>query len=551
MNALQYLQQHSEGLRVFFDHSEGFTFIFKDFVIALNVKGEIGDEDLPEDYSLIKEIEIVERIIGKYELDKFEISFIENLAYRSDCIWEEDNGSICYYQLPKSVRNTILQIVREINNFDELIVQSYWFDVYDPSDGYCDINGGNYAGYISLDPGKFSTDIVKNITTILGKYPISDIPCNYCVSFLREDKPKNIFHPQFVNTNTKARRLGYLKSFFKFIDERQKVSESFVNKRFEDFALAYAQQLTNALNDKGLIVQSNGKSAEPYVSLLKQFNLIATINRAIVPTKWLKTLLAMQAKKPADNGNIFKLNELDRLFFLETLLKEDFLYIELLMELIYVAGRTSYKDLNGIFRNKLLAKLSRLERENYYGNQRSQDNLKIIIKRIGEWKNSTVYLEHIIMPRLNWLLDLGLLNMEKLHVALTDEGIRLLQNINFWKDISCSDIGNSTEYLDRYYPLAFAQTYHNNLGMPIKRSELVEEIRINIDESFNLFKTLAPNRVTSSQAITYSKYVLLLDKNFVASSKTHERILTSDLKDIFVYKYQTQYEDGYIQKIIH
>ena len=551
MNTLNYLFENSRGPGVFYNSSEGFTFIFDEFNITLNIKDKIDEEDLPEDYSLIKEISVIEDILQRYGLAKFQISYIENLSARPDCIWEEEDGLIYYDHLPKSVRNTILQVVREIGSFDKLIVQDYWFDVYDPSEGYCDIDGGNYAGYISLDPIKFSSDTLKSILKVLAKYPSTVIPCNYCVSFLREDKPRNVFQPQFVNTNTKSRRLGYLKVFFRFIDERQKISEAFVNKRFEDYALSFATQLSYAQNDKGLIVQSKGKSAEPYISLLRQFNLIITINRVVVPTKWSKTLMAMQVSKPYNENNIFELNDLDRLFFLETILREDFLYTELLLELIYIAGKTSYKELNDKFQGKLLLKLSRLERENYFGNQRSQDDLKVMSKRIGEWKNSTVYLEHIIMPILNWLLDLGLINMVKTQVNLTEEGTRLLENINFWKDISCADIANSLDYLDRYYPHLFAQTYRNNFGESIKRTDLVEKIKRNITESFNLFKTLAPNRVTSSQAITYSKYVLLLDENLVVSSKTHERILSSDLKDIFIFKFQPQYEDGYIQKIIH
>ena len=47
----------------------------------------------------------------------------------------------------------------------------------------------------------------------------------------------------------------------------------------------------------------------------------------------------------------------------------------------------------------------------------------------------------------------------------------------------------------------------------IDLNNILEKIYYYIDYSFDLFKTLAPNRVTASQAANYTKYKLYLDDN--------------------------------------
>jgi len=544
---IKYIYNKADPTQSFFD-KEGLIFSIGQFYISISFD---MDDNEDREFESIKDIEVVANEFESANIRRFKIGLIEVLNDRKDCIWQDEDDKKYYYSfLPVSIRNAIMEIVHLLNSESKGLVDSYSFDVYDPSAGYCN-DDGNYAGYIFIHPELVTIESLDYLIGKLLPYQPIRIPCNYCLTFIQPQTPKNVFRAQFVNTNTKVRRLGYLKSFFSFINEKQKVPEAFLKRRFEEYALKYNDQLSGALNDKGVIISANGKSAEPYITLLKEFNLITLVNRVVVATKWLRTYVAMRNPTDQFNENIFVLDKLDKMFFLETLLRTDFLYTSILLELIYSEGTTSYAKIVGIFQQKLLAKLKSLQSDNYFRNEKAFAEIRTIEKRVSEWKNAKSYLEHIIMPRLNWLLDLELINISELNIVMTDAGKRLLIELNFWSDVMCADIGNSIEFLERYYPLVFAMTYDNTYGINVERDEIIEAVKKNVEESFRLFKTLAPNRVTSSQAITFSKYKLYLENQYTVSAKTHERILETELKNTFVYKYQPRYEDGYIQKIIN
>jgi len=74
-----------------------------------------------------------------------------------------------------------------------------------------------------------------------------------------------------------------------------------------------------------------------------------------------------------------------------------------------------------------------------------------------------------------------------------------------------------------------------------------EKIVHYLKESFQYFSTLAPNRVTSSQAINYAKYKLYFFDKILVEYFTIVDYLDCREQNIFIYKYQSQYKDGYIQ----
>ena len=89
-----------------------------------------------------------------------------------------------------------------------------------------------------------------------------------------------------------------------------------------------------------------------------------------------------------------------------------------------------------------------------------------------------------------------------------------------------------------------AKTRKKSMGL----GDTIEKIYYYIDSSFDLFKTLAPNRVTASQAANYTKYKLYLDDNIKVGYQFILGKLSEKEQDKFVFKYQEQYQDGYIQR---
>jgi hypothetical protein len=204
------------------------------------------------------------------------------------------------------------------------------------------------------------------------------------------------------------------------------------------------------------------------------------------------------------------------------------------------------------FQPYILKKLGEIKNQ---GNipRRSIHEIAAIYKRIENWEKPEVYLEHVLMPRLNWLFDLDLINLyENLGVELTVEGKRLFENFCIWSDINCGRILTPDSFLERFSVHMVDYVYGEKAGNGALAEEEGEEVRDKIieyiDESFEYFRTLAPNRVTLSQAINYTKYRLFLKDNLKVEFKDVLDFLMSNKQNTFVIMHQKKYNDGYIQK---
>ncbi|MEO9257155.1 MAG: hypothetical protein ABI207_02165 [Crocinitomicaceae bacterium] len=245
------------------------------------------------------------------------------------------------------------------------------------------------------------------------------------------------------------------------------------------------------------------------------------------------------------------MDELDKLFFLEILLKEDYLYLSIILESIYIKKVIDAKSLIENFQDLLIEKLnSKLVFEEFFKGNKGLSEIKIIKKRVETWKKPKVYLEHVIMPRLNWMVDLELITLrENNSISITPFGESFFNEISSWIDVNCEPVEDSELFLKKYFPhsLSYAsRQFYWEKWMSL--SDIIPLVKLYIDKSFECFKTLAPNRVTSSQAILYTKYCMYLNHKFSISANTILSILEKNLKDQYIYKFQPRYEDGYIQK---
>ncbi len=352
-----------------------------------------------------------------------------------------------------------------------------------------------------------------------------------------------------LNTNTKVRRIGYLKLLSEYLKQK-KVSASFINKNFEEFALKYEDELKKYRNPKGLIKKQvkTGGSAKPYISLARELNLVNVLNNIYSYGKSFRVYSVLKNELNQTSDNIFNLTSFDKLYFLEQILRMDYFYISSLLEIIHIKGETSYLELKDMFQNFILERLNNfIEQIISDKSQKAVGEIKSIQERINRWKKPDVYLEHVLMPRINWLFDLELLDMdERLSVTLTNYGTKLSEHLNYWNDINRKRIINPNSFLDNFIIHIYDNCYLNE-GKEFDISKTKRKIVCYLKESFIHFSTLAPNRVTSSQAINYVKYKLyFIDKILIEYSDIVE-FLSDEEQDIFIYKYQSQYKDGYIQ----
>ncbi|MDM8542791.1 hypothetical protein QUF90_17080 [Desulfococcaceae bacterium HSG9] len=462
-------------------------------------------------------------------------------------------------------------------------------DGYDDPDSscaiYCDIPQ-NYVFEIDIQKKYFQDSLFIN--RLADQFLIDDhsgIPSIYEHYYRKKPAVGDAKELKILGTDTKIRRIGYLKLLADFLKKYKNVPKAVLNKKFESFASPFESELNRYKNTTGVIRSAKtGISAKSYINLARKSGLILYLNGVYSAGKQFKVYI--QLKEQLSDEKTFNLSLFDKLFFGEHLLRHDFFYLTSLLELIFIFGPepTSYDQMKRCFHPYILKKLEEIKKQKYGFYQLSKQEadrirakyqkmkesppdgsdivayqltrketgeINKIYQRIQDWKKAHVYLEHILMPRLNWLLDLDFIKLDKkLKITLTSEGLRFFHHINAWHDMICERVVSPDAFLDRFSSQLFSDVYQ----MPNKRFDSIQDKTAAktigyINESFEHFRTLAPNRVTASQAIYYTKYNLYFRDKTDAEYTDIMEFLQSYKHKRFLTKIQKRQKDGYIQKI--
>lgn len=352
---------------------------------------------------------------------------------------------------------------------------------------------------------------------------------------------------RYLTTNTKVRRLGYFKLILSlFKDAPLQLDKPFL-KKVGETAVLHEEDLLRYKNSKGIIRQTkSGGGAKPYIEAAQGLNLITKVGNGYELGKVSRAYNALQE----ESDSPFDMRLLDKAFFLETILRYDYLYIFTLLEYAYTTHCPSYKNLKQDYQSMLLNNLQHMKSAANRADSVKKYNIQTVERRIREWKKPQVYLEHVLMPRLNWLYDLELIDLhDNLSFELTLEGERLFTAICGWRDIEGIYVVDPIPYLDACYMKIFEYVYTGGKRVHQVKNETDEQITKYLEESFSLFKTFAPNRVTFSVFGNYAKWKLYVD---TACTIDIDDIVKGFLKrnqDKYVFKFQKFYNDGYIQRI--
>lgn len=387
-------------------------------------------------------------------------------------------------------------------------------------------------------------DFFQYLDCIIKKLSAIELPPYYSLG-------TRIFDDYEINilpSNTKNRRLGYLKLILYMFEKCSKFPVISLYRDFERYVQPYVSFLLVYKSKKGVVVETKtGNSAKPYIELAESLGLIHKTATYYELGKMGKTYLSIEKVIGKSTENPFNMSDFDKAFFLEQILKRDYLYMYAIMELICKASISSYFVLKEGFQQHLLHNISYLLNQNNNVDSAKLLKLKIIERRVKAWDKPMSYLEHILMPRINWLYDLGLIEYEnKNSFTFTHNGIRCFMNLASWHDLKMQKVANPTNYLSKYYMRIVDDIYI--LGAKQYTSNMEELLVDYINQSFELFKTIAPNRTTFSLAVNFCKYMLLWRNSVMIDVDDIKWQLEYKLSKFYIYKYQTQYKDGYIQK---
>ena len=354
------------------------------------------------------------------------------------------------------------------------------------------------------------------------------------------------YHFDFLGTNTKVRRLGYLGLLLSLFEDSPSIAKKNFGRLLEQKAQENQDALTAYKNQKGAITPTKtGVSAAPYIRLALEIGVIREMTGHYELGKMGRVYLEARKVVQERQTNPFELTTFEKVFWLERLLESDYVYLHTLLEYAFLEVSPSYADLRKKFDSLVLDALERLHSSAY--ETLTKMALRNAIQRIKGWKKPEVYLEHILMPRLNWLYDLGLLELRKdLTFELTQEARLLFFNLAEWRDLGRADVCNPATYLDAYYMHIANDIFYGGQGGSCDNAE--EALEETLTYSFEHFRTMAPNRVTYSVYQAFAKYTLLLGKaTVIEATDIKDRYLPS-IADRYVFMFQRYYNDGFIQK---
>ena len=444
-----------------------------------------------------------------------------------------------------SYTNLMIEIIRKMNfSFPNAVHgEVKCIDIY----GSCFCETLDYGFQISINESYWEKEeiysfVINRIDKNIHKIPMPDF-------YDTEKELKDNFEIRILNSNTKIRRLGHLKILLKMIKEQSKVPISKMNKKFEVYCQDYEQFLKQHKNQKGDVrVTKTGNSANPYIELAVSLGLIRKSAGAYEVGKVGKVYNILKEKIEKTDVNSFTLSKLDTTFFLELLLKEDYWFLYAILEQAAINPNIAYKNLKKDFKQILLGQIKEFIDEAQMDNSKEVLHLKMIERRISEWKRPEVYMEHVLMPRLNWLYDMDFIELKNdLSFQLTEMGKRLLFNLATWNDIALHKIVSPIAYIDNYFMKMIDFVFEMQNRRYTKQAD--DDFLRCLEDSFVLFKTLAPNRITFSLFTNYTKQMLFWNHSVIVDTEDVKRAFELKRVSNYIYKYQEQYKDGYVQKI--
>ena len=518
-----------------------FSFNLFDIVLDFSDKIDIDEESLNK---FSENEPISELDFSLFSDNSVKCIFLRGYAY----IEEYELEVRGHYENETSITYQLFETIRNINKiYPDAIIDYTLGSLYIEDNCWMCPDYGWYYGFEIQIDNKYLYN--KDFYDCLINMNLDDSQALSIPQFYNRTKElKDSFDLKILNSNTKIRRLGYLKILLKMMREQSKVPVSKMNKKFEIYCQDYECFLKQHKNQKGDIrITKTGNSANPYIELAGSLGLIRKSAGAYEVGKVGKVYNILIEKIDDSGTNPFVLSRFDTTFFLELLLKEDYWFLYAILEQSAIQPNILYKNLKKDFKQILLGQIKQFMDEAQADNSKKVLPLKIVERRISDWKKPEVYMEHVLMPRLNWLYDMDFIYLKNdLSFQLTEMGNRLLFNLSIWNDISLHKIVSPTAYIDSYFMKIIDFVF--NFQKQIYTKEADDEFTKCLEDSFLLFKTLAPNRITFSLFANYTKQMLFWNHSVMVDTEDIKKAF--ELKRIpnYIYKYQEHYKDGYIQK---
>lgn len=321
-------------------------------------------------------------------------------------------------------------------------------------------------------------------------------------------------------TNTKTRRLAYLSAILLTL-RQDSLSEQVLSAKLTKWSQDHRVDLNSYYVQTGEITSTRKNSAGArYLQLAERSGLIVPIASMYRSTRMGLVAVALITQHQL-NHNPFYLNTAERLFYIYYLLRVDADILLTVTDSLLKNDNGSLHYLQETFRDSFLTRIAKKSawsqdealRQYLHSRQIEIEN---------EWKKPERYAEHIVPPRLNWLLDLHFLEEEPFRhhrFEVTEAGRKFLSCLPCFGNSSFCDV--TEQWLDQDFWESSAE-YLMNIRDLLHWSDINEDTRNYImsqllTEAFSIFRSTFVPTIPLSQAMLYLCIRLMLEYQVVSN----------------------------------
>lgn len=319
-------------------------------------------------------------------------------------------------------------------------------------------------------------------------------------------------------TNTKTRRLAYLTAMVGCL-RRESLSLQRLLTLLGKWNKDHANSLQHYYVETGELTFTKHHTAiSRYIDLAISLGIITSLAGVYRNTR-TGLVLGTLVEQYGLTSNPFFLTAPERLYYTYQILKNDADILLTIVNRITNQPSITLSELQDTFQRDFL---DRLEQKL----KLCSDELirRQLLDRISEvhreWKKPKKYAEHIVPPRLNWLLDLLLLDVEKFkkhQYSLSESGQSFFSTLPTLHGLS--DV--TSDWIDTDFWKGAAKVFNNRKSWVqwqrmsnLKRRDVLSVL---LPDTFKAFRYTFVPKVSASQSLLYLSIRLIIDYGILAN----------------------------------
>jgi len=353
------------------------------------------------------------------------------------------------------------------------------------------------------------------------------------------------------NLNTQVRSLPTLSQLVTEIG-LGKTTKSIIEERLIQWDKALVKDSKFYRTQKGILSNSKNKglTVKRYLDLALSFGLCNNINELVFNTDLGKVLVYLNKEKSLKN---YYLQDSEVIFLTNLLINSDFDVIILALTILNKSHEISQKKILNIFSTELL---NRLKNKQKHSSQSAKNNINEKFRKVKfEWEKPEIYAEHIVVPRLEWLSQINLIEKNsrstRTTYQLTKNGINFLQKINYSPNEDFYEI--DSVWINKNSQKAIVENCVQEntftLWNELEKGEKTELFGYYIIEAYNLFSKGSALRVPIFPTLLLAVSNLFRKMNIVAEFEELKLLLKDSFsfdKRIFSIREAARTNEGYI-----